>query len=298
MITVSTASLPGSRIGIRDDRPGQPILVPVDAVAVGGGDTFCLTATADCWVHILAFGHGLKIVNLGQPETGSVAHLALLRDSGRQLQPRSVLWLWSVYDVQADYQLAFAQGRTGNLTPEETDERAACNPTLPEYSAVYALACAVDRWPPRQTTARVEYGSVAMNVSSVLAPLAADRPDMAFGTDQTLQALDAANQMAKSDLHAALIVLIVPTKEEVYSNRASPPLNPDALDKLSQSRLRLVQTCLDRGWSCLDLYPVLRSQADHAEQMYYSDMPYLNPAGNRVVAQAVAEMLVGQGLIR
>ncbi len=294
-IRVTTASLPGSRIGIRDD---QPIIVPVDAVAVGGGDTFCLTETTDCWVNSLASEHGLKIVNLGQPETGSVAHLALLRDSGKQLQPRMVLWLWSVYDVQADYQLALAQGRTGNLTPDANEGRAACNPTLPEYSAVYALVCAVDRWPPLRVTARVEYGKVAMNVSSVLAPLAADRPDMAFGLDQTAQALDAANQMAKTDLHAALIVLIVPTKEEVYSNRASPPLDAGALDKLSQSRLRLVQTCQDRGWSCLDLYPVLRSQADHAEQMYDADLPYLNPAGNRVVAQGVAEMLAGQGLIK
>jgi hypothetical protein len=265
---------------------------------VGGGDTFCLTDAADCWVYRLASEHGLRIVNMGQPETGSVAHLTLLRDSGRQLQPRIVLWLWSVYDGRADYQLALAQGRTGSLTPEASDGRAACAPALPEYSAVYALMCAVDRWPPPRTTARVDYGNVAMSVSSALAPLAADRPDMAFGLDQTVQALETASQMVKADLHAALIVLIVPTKEEVYSNRASPPLDAGALDKLSQSRLRLVQTCQDRGWSCLDLYPLLRAQADHAEQVYYADLPSLNPAGNRVVAQAAAEMLAGQGLVK
>lgn len=86
-------------------------------------------------------------------------------------------------------------------------------------------------------------------------------------------------------------MLLLPTPQEVYSNRASPPFNPAALDQLSQSRLRLLQTCQERGWKCIDLYPPLRMQAERAQQVYYAAAPYLNAAGNRVIAQAVAPVL-------
>ena len=123
-ITVSTSAVPGSSIGIRGDLPNGP----VDAVTLGGGNTFCFTNDADCWVNSLAESHGLKIANLGQPDTGSTAHFALLRTMGVSLKPRFVLWLWTVDDVQADYQLALLQGRTTNLSPNTPDPRAGVQP--------------------------------------------------------------------------------------------------------------------------------------------------------------------------
>jgi len=144
---------------------------------------------------------------------------------------------------------------------------------------------------------RIEYGNVSMSVPIDLEGLSGEPPDMQFGYDQTVQALTAAHQTARDELNATLIVLVLPTKEEVYSNRVSPPLNADLLDELSHPRLRLLDDCLSRGWLCVDLYPALRDKADHAEQVYYPTMPNLNPAGQRVVAQVVAETLSARGLV-
>ncbi len=291
-LTVSTASLFGSRIGIRE----RVLRLPLDGVAVGGSDTFCLTDVQDCWVNILASEHSLSLANLGQPHTGSTAHLGLLHTFGPDLKPRFVLWQWSVDDLRADYRLALMQGRTGSLDPAPPVGQPACHPTLGDYSALYALICAIDRWTPGERTGRIEYGSVAMSVPIDLAPLSGDRPDMRFGADQTIQALREAQQVTRDELHWTLIVLVLPTKEEVYSNRVSPPFDADMLNKLSQSRLRLLETCRSEGWLCVDLYPALRDQADRAQQVYDTDLPTLNAAGNRVVAKAVAEALAAQGL--
>ncbi len=290
-VTITTARLADSQIGVR----GQALSAPIDGIALGGTDTFCMLDWGDCWLNLVSVEKHLTIADWGQPQTGSTAHLALLRKYGALFKPRVVLWQWSVTDLQADYRLALAQGRTSKLEPPEAPTEgqrpAACNPILPEYSALYALICAADRWPPPNNTAKAQYGSVNMALSTDLAPLAGDRPDIQFGYEQTIQALDAANQLAHNDLHVPLIVLVKPTKEEVYSNRASPPLSFTALDKLSQSRLRLLQTCQERGWLCVDLYPPLRDQANRGVQVYGSAMPTLNAAGNRVVAQAVLDTL-------
>ncbi len=285
--TVSTASLPGSRVGIRD----TTLRLPLDVMALGGADTFCMAEAKDCWINQVASERSLSIANLGQPETGSTARLMLLRQVGPQLKARIVLWQWSVADLQADYKLALRQGRTGNLEPPSQATQAACHPTLGQYSAIYALICALDRWPPPDPTAHVEYGSVSLVMASDIDALAADRPDMRYGYNLTIQALDEANRFVQDELHATMIVLLLPTPQEVYSNRASPPFNPAALDQLSQSRLRLLQTCQERGWKCIDLYPPLRMQAERAQQVYYAAAPYLNAAGNRVIAQAVAPVL-------
>ncbi|MCC7452363.1 MAG: hypothetical protein IT324_33485 [Anaerolineae bacterium] len=291
-VSITTARLADSPIGVR----GQPLTPPIDGIALGGADTFCLLNWGDCWINLVNVDNHLTIANWGQPEGGSTARLLMLRNYGRAFRPRVVLWQWSVTDLQADYKLALMQGRTGKLEPPEqlpegAQRPAACNPILPEYSALYALICALDRWPPPNKTAKAQYGSVNMTLSTNLAPLAEDRPDMQFGYDQMVQALDTANQLARDDLHAPLIILILPTKEEVYSNRASPPLSITALDKLSQSRLRLLQTCQERGWQCVDLYAPLRDQANRGVQVYGSNLPTLNATGHKIVAQAVTDAL-------
>jgi len=290
-VSITTSRLDDSPIGVR----GQPLTPPVDGIALGGADTFCLLEWGDCWINLVNVDNHLTIANWGQPESGSTARLLTLRKYGAAFKPRVVLWQWSVSDLQADYKLALMQGRTGKLEPPEQyaegQRPAACNPILPEYSALYALICAVDRWPPPNKTAKAQYGNVNMTLSTDLAPLAGDRPDMQFGYDQTVQALDAANQLARDELRAPLIILVMPTKEEVYSNRASPPLSITALDKLSQSRLRLLQTCQERGWQCVDLYAPLRDQANRGVQVYGSNLPTLNATGNKIVAQAVTDAL-------
>ena len=116
---------------------------------------------------------------------------------------------------------------------------------------------------------------------------------MRFGFDQTVLALEAAQRVARDEMNATLIVLVMPTKEEIYSDRASPPVDIEALKKLSESRARLLQLCSEKGWRCLDLYPALRARAERAEQIYYATMSSFNPAGNRAVAQAVGEFMAG-----
>ncbi len=305
---VSSYAWWGGRVGFRSAQPDNGA---VEAVALGDSFTFCFTELDECWTNILAQRTGLNLSNLGQPVTGSVSRARLYYDfvakpDLKLKQPRLVLWQFYGNDYNDDYGLAVLNGTA--KTPPKAAESPRPLPQTPlaiwlrENSAIYLLISALIR------------GKDA-GIEQFVDPYhaAAGKVDLWFGQGYIRQSFDMAeprnlegealSQQAILETRdlvekngGRFVVLVMPTKEEVYRPLTEPQMGKTALDAIAEPRLRLLDFCKMHSLVCLDLLPKLQEQANG--QLYYPADQHLNAQGNRVVAAAVAEFLEAQGFIQ
>jgi hypothetical protein len=88
------------------------------------------------------------------------------------------------------------------------------------------------------------------------------------------------------------VIVVMPTKEEVYRPLTEPLIGKAAVDSIATPRLHLLDFCKAQNLTCLDLLPKLQAHAD--EQLYYANDQHLNAAGNEVTAWEIAAFLKGQ----
>lgn len=294
--TVSTETLWGSRVAFRTRQ--ELVDRHVDAVAVGDSFTFCFTNDEDCWVQQLGTLTGLNIINLGITSTGSLSHARVLSDFGLPLKPPLVIWQWFGNDANEDYGLAALRG--------ETDVQSA-NPSPPapkrnwwdEHSALYVLL-------------KLYLGSEADFAASLQfhAPDYATQGDvtLAFGQPYLWDAFDmtqphnldgwargqAAICAARESVEAyggRLVIVLMPTKEQVYRAMSEPLLGAEKLALLDTPYAMMRDFCAAEGLGCFDPLAALQAHADAGEQLYYTTDMHLNARGNAVLAGALAEWL-------
>ena len=87
-----------------------------------------------------------------------------------------------------------------------------------------------------------------------------------------------------------LVVLLMPTKEQVYRDMAEPSSARSTWRCWTATRghaglLRRARL------TCIDLLPIFQAHARAGEQLYYTTDIHLNPRGNAVLADALAEWL-------
>jgi hypothetical protein len=302
---------PNSNIGFRVPSADWQPRWPVDAVVVGDSFTFCFTEYADCWVQRLDTDHSLSVVNLGQVATGSLSHERLLDTFGLPYEPRLVLWQWYGNDFNDDYGLA-SLGQATNKPqrqqipdqPETTDNHAPLSliQWLRANSAAWnVMAPTINKLQSGQPLAdnpyQVHDGNLnfAYGNSYVRAAWDLSNPKNAQGFAITQQALlDTRDRLAAT--HTPLVIVLIPTKEEVYRPWVEKQLGTGWLDTVSEGRLKMVDFCQAQNLICLDATPALTDHANHYEQVYWSENLHLNPAGNRILSDAVWAFLVRQGL--
>jgi hypothetical protein len=293
------------RVGFRSPQPTEGV---VQAAAVGDSFTFCFTEVESCWVTLLATQTGIPIANLGQPVTGSVSHARIYQDFIGSIdalkQPKWVLWEFYGNDFNDDYGLAQLEGTA--KTPPPADNTATPAPDtgfklwLREHSMIYALIGAMIRGSNPGVDMFVDpYHVQAHGI------------DIAFGQSYIRDAFDmsqARNQEGEQLSYAAMlgtkatveshggkfIVLLFPTKEEVYRSLTEPQMGKAAVDAIAEPRLRMLAFCQAQKLTCLDLLPAL--QAHSSTQLYFTTDPHLNVAGNRIAADAIAQFLHDQGV--
>lgn len=298
------------RVGFRSPQPQNGI---VDAIALGDSHTFCFTEVQDCWVNYVAQQNGLNLSNLGQPVTGSLAHARLYEDFVAKPdlklgQPKLVLWQFYGNDYNDDYGLAALNG-----TAKSLPVAVATVPPLPqsplaiwlrEHSVVYALLSALLRGRDEGVEMFVDPYRVVV-----------DKLDISFGQSYLRDAFDMTqprNLEGEQFSHEAILktratvekndgkfmIILVPTKEEVYRPLTEPKMGKAAVDALAAPRLRLLDFCAAQQLTCFDLLPALQIQADQKIQLYFPTDPHLNVEGNRVVGTAISEFLQARGLIK
>ncbi|PJF37066.1 MAG: hypothetical protein CUN49_02190 [Candidatus Thermofonsia Clade 1 bacterium] len=298
---VSTYAWWNGHVGFRTPPPEDGA---VQAVALGDSHTFCFTAEEACWVNLLSARLGTPIANLGQPVTGSESHArryySFVANPALGLkQPRLVLWQFFGNDYNDDYGLALLNG-TAQTPPEATAPAPAEAPLsawLRQYSAVFALLDALMRADDPQMRRFID----PYRVSTAQVDIAFGRPYLAEAFDMRQARNREGEQLSRAAIlrtrtlveanGGRFIVLLMPTKEEVYRHLTEPYLGTAYLEQLAEPRLRLLAFCAEAQLTCLDLTPELTARALQGQQLFFSDDIHLNAQGNRAVAEIVAAFL-------
>jgi len=292
----------GGGIGFRTD----PIDFFVDAVVVGDSFGMCFTERVDCWVDQFAAQTGLKVVNLSQPVTGTTSHYRILRDFGKFLEPPLVIWQFFGNDFNDDYGLAVFRGDLEEAEPDNPaqDEPSGMLEGLQRHSVLLAVI---------ETLVTGRFSGVPAAEQVFVKPYRVtygieNEHTLQFGGLYERQSLDMSRQanqiglgLSRDALLAAqemiagwggkLIVVIIPTREEVYAALTAPIMGEAELARLVSAREAMLTLCAEINLDCYDLYAPFAERALAGEALYYSDDMHLNPHGNAVMAAALTNTL-------
>jgi lysophospholipase L1-like esterase len=94
-----------------------------------------------------------------------------------------------------------------------------------------------------------------------------------------------------------MVVIILPTREEVYRDLTAPLMGAEAVDALGAPRRVMNALCQLEALTCLDLLPIFREYAAKGDALYYADDMHLNPTGNAVLAAEVERWLRQIGVL-
>jgi hypothetical protein len=285
----------------------QPVDFGVDAVVVGDSFGFCFTEQRDCWVDHLAQDYSLGIVNLSTPVTGSLSHARMLADFGAPLTPPLVIWQFFGNDFNDDYGLLEWRGDIEAI-PDSLS-------SLPEVEAPYLSSTFVTaalieylltgRWSAlpdnerdftAQATVMVEGRPLSIGKPYELKALNMARPANQFGATQTMQALEEAKSRVEA-WGGTLVVVMIPTREEVYARWVEPVLSTAGLNALRSAREEMNGLCLSIDLMCLDATEGLTQRAESGAWLYYSDDMHLNADGNFALSEILGGWLEGLNLI-
>jgi hypothetical protein len=294
--TVDTETLWGSRAAFRTRQ--ELVDRYVDAVVVGDSFTFCFTKEADCWVQRLGQITNRNVINLGITSTGSVSHRRVLGNFGVPLKPPLVLWQWFGNDANEDYGLAVLNGETEVKSVSDAPSSPALN-WWDKNSAVYVLL-KLYLGPEKDFDAslqfldseRVQKGDLTLDFGRPYLWGAFDvsLPQNVDGWTRSQQAfLEAQDQVV--GYGGSLVILLMPTKEQVYRSLSEPLLGADRLTLLDQPYQAMLDFCETQELTCIDLLPILTPYAEAGEQIYYTTDIHLNARGNEVLAEALAAWL-------
>ncbi len=298
---------PNSYVGFRVPSPDWEPRWPIDAVMVGDSFTFCYTEYADCWVRRLSEEHGLSVVNLGQVATGSTSHLNILRTFGMPFEPNLVIWQWFGNDFNDDYGMAVLRDEIPGesyLPPQVTWEpKSTLGRWLREHSALYVTVETLTY--PDEVLQGYTLFSDPYQVQDGDLNFSFGRPylleafDMTqaknqYGWERTQEAIIEAQAMIGQK--ASLVIVLIPTKEEVYRRWTQGELGTQELDALGEGRHLMLAFCETQGLLCLDTTASLVEHAEQGELLYWPDDPHLNEYGNEVLAETIWDCLVRHGL--
>jgi lysophospholipase L1-like esterase len=275
-----------------------PVDFAVDATVVGDSFGFCFTEQDDCWVDIWARSAGINIVNLSTPVTGSVSHARMIQDFAAPLEPPLVVWQFFGNDFYDDYVLHVWRGDIESLNSDTADEQHGS--WIARQTVVGALAelLTTGTWSglpagekAYQAQFRAPYpgGLLEFGKSYELTALDMSRPENEYGYEQTRQALEEAKAAVEA-WGGELVVVIIPTREEVYSEITGPVMGADKLETLESARLAMLDLCAEIAMDCLDPTDELSMRAQNAA-LYYADDMHLNAAGNTALAEILQRWL-------
>jgi lysophospholipase L1-like esterase len=296
---------PDQGIGFRN----PPVDYRVDIVVTGDSFGFCFTALADCWVNQLADRHGLGAVNLGTPVTGSLSHARMLADFAAALRPPLVIWQFFGNDFNDDYALLRWRGDIPPLPDEVTDApNTAAGSWLTQNLVTAALfeLFTTGRWsglPGSDPTFEAQYRAQYPDGTPFLfgKPYELGALDMTravnrYGIQTTRQALADAQALVDS-WGGRLVVVAIPTREEVYSPITAPLMGAQAVERLAQPRVMLAEICAELALTCYDPTEALRALAVNGPALYYPDDMHLNAAGNAALTDLLATWLTENALL-
>lgn len=295
-ISIRTVDYGLGNIGFRDIGAKAPFA----GITLGDSFSFCDDVSAeDCWIRQLGDRSGLSVASLGVSGYSTMAEARLLKRYGAQLKPRIVLA--SVFANDFSDNLDFAEWlKSGSQNfwewRADRERPGALFRWLVDHSKIVRLVDSASR-----SRGRHIYQVKRDRLDLVFQPWwveplsDARKEDRAAGwalmRDAFLDMRTSAEAMG-----AKLVLVLIPTKEEVYFDSVRAEL-PNAA-KLSVDRPYDVvrQFCRDQGIVCCDTTPALQEHARQGDQVYLRVSGHWNALGGQVGAEAVNECLMKAGL--
>jgi hypothetical protein len=295
---------PDEGIGFRN----RPVDYQVDAVVVGDSFGFCYTEESDCWVNRLTSSTGMGIVNLSQPVTGTLSHAKMLKDFGEPLKPPLVIWQFFGNDFNDDYGLLQWRGDI-ELIPDESASGLVTNQPnnglidwLKRNSVLVAVmeVALTGQWSvvadgqeafiPNFSIPYVNGEMFQFGKNYERMALDMSRPANQFGLEQSREAFAESKTLVES-WNGRLVVVIIPTREEVYEHLTEDEMGKAELDKHRSARLAMLELCETLELTCIDPLPQFKERALNGEALYYADDMHLNPEGNAALAEILEDAL-------
>ncbi|MCU0475045.1 MAG: hypothetical protein MUC99_02850 [Anaerolineae bacterium] len=308
---VSTVQVQGSRMGFRS----RPFALgdPIGAMVVGDSFSFCFTEYDDCWVTQFDRATGLPTLNTAQGSTGSTSHWRFIDTFGRTFKPPLVIWQFWVNDFNEDYQLAVLRGElpessVQTVVPDYPDEGGAVVQWLRAHSVAWVvIEVALGNESPYISDFEkyhftrphsVTFNGHTLNFGQRYEQIATNLrdPRISTGVPLTRRALRDA-QATVTGWGGQMVVIILPTREEVYRDLTAPLMGAEAVDALGAPRRVMNALCQLEALTCLDLLPIFREYAAKGDALYYADDMHLNPTGNAVLAAEVERWLRQIGVL-
>lgn len=289
-------------IGFRN----RPVDYKVDAVVVGDSFGFCYTEESDCWVNILASNTAMGIVNLSQPVTGTLSHAKMLKDFGEPFKPPLVIWQFFGNDFNDDYGLLQWRGDIEAIPDERPSVTTQADTNFMEWFKRNSVLVAVlevaltGQWSvvPAGQEAFIPNFSVPYFNDEMLQfgknyeRMALDmaRPANQLGLEQSREAFAESKALVES-WNGRMLVVIIPTREEVYEHLTEDVMGKAELDKHRSARLAMLDLCASLDLTCIDPLPEFQQRALSGEALYYADDMHLNPQGNAALAEILENEL-------
>ena len=287
--TFTTRGVEWHRAGLRSPEP----IWAIDALIIGDSFSFCWVEEADCWAWKLQTEYGWHIINAGQPGTGTGAQLNMMREIAEPYQPKLIIWQMYSNDSQDDYDLARMNEQVSELqTPP---------PVLPpreltgleKYSVIAHLINNIIN--PQPAPPVIHTQKVRMDGRTVMIPSGAYPPadnrlyeSVNYGWEQNIAHYTQGHEYAQS-IGAAILIVLIPTKEEAYRAKLSDlgVYDETYWSQIGDSRIRLLALCEANNWHCVDMLPIFEQAIADGETVYWGYDFHLDVSGNAMVAEAV-----------
>lgn len=289
--------------GIADDIGFRDIGTepPFDAIAVGGSLTLCDDVPVEgCWVRQIADATGMSIATLGVNGYSTRAAVRMLDRYGRRFAPRLVLA--EVFPNDFKDEVVFEEWRrsgTDNywLWSAELRGRGALARWLGANSIVYRAADGLRRsWGRRIFAYRDDDLDFVFRFDGWWLRLARD-VESDPGWPLIRDSIADFRRIA-ADMDSRLLVVVTPSKEQVYWEIARTFLaDSDSLDPDAPTRA-VVEACRENGVAVCDLTAPLRAEAQRGKQLYHQISGHWNDAGGAAAARAVEACLAELGWTR
>jgi hypothetical protein len=289
-----------------------PVDFFVDAVVVGDSFGMCFTEQADCWVEQIGgkFHPPLNIVNLSQPVTGTTSHGRILQDFGSPYTPPLVIWQFFGNDFNDDYGLMVFDEvieplpHADELPPDPTPP---LQRWLRQHSAAYNVleTALTGQLRGTQDSDRaflkpynVLIGQERLWFGALYEQRALDMslPQNQLGLGYSRTAFTAAQALVNS-WGGQMVVVIIPTREEVYAAYTESIMGTAALNQIRSARTAMLELCTELDLACFDPLPAFQARAQNQELLYYLDDMHLNPYGNAILAAELSAWLAERGFV-
>jgi hypothetical protein len=295
-IDVRTTSHGLGDIGFRDIDTEPPF----DAIALGDSFTFCDDVPVEeCWVRLVGEHTRLSIASLGISGFSTMAEARVLNRYGKQLRPKIVLL--GLFPNDFNDNLRFAEW-IGSGHPDfwqwrkAREGRGPVRSWLASHSLSYRLLDAALRSGGDETLRYDKNGlSLILRTGRWLADQEQERDREEAWRLMRKALLDIDRDAAS--IGAELVVVLIPSKEEVYWNVVRRDLPSSLASNEIDRPLQLVEEfCGREGIPVCDLRPSFEREAELYRQLYLRVSGHWTAAGNALAAETIAECLRSRAL--